>query len=100
MHDINAFGASGYEFVNSHHRNLSAGFYVPLAAPFVCLGLVFGHIPQFKADNAAALALTISTATVNDKAIILAAIAEYESFSENAKAKLESEIALLQGFPK
>ncbi|MBQ9965469.1 MAG: hypothetical protein IJP22_01910, partial [Clostridia bacterium] len=50
----------------------------------------------FKADNAAALALTISTATVNDKAIILAAIAEYESLSENAKAKLESEIALLQ----
>ncbi len=49
----------------------------------------------FKADNAVALALTTSTATVNDKAIILAAIAEYESLSDNVKAQLDSEIALL-----
>lgn len=50
----------------------------------------------FKADNAAALALTTSIATVNDKDIVLAAIADYDSFSDNVKAKLESEIALLR----
>ena len=53
------------------------------------------QVSEFRTDHATALALTVGTVQVSDKAIVEAALADYELLSEAAKTELATEKALL-----
>ncbi len=52
-------------------------------------------VDQFRLDHADALALTVSTVGISDKAIVELALAAYDVLSTDAKSELTSEKALL-----
>ncbi|MFO7969692.1 MAG: hypothetical protein R6U15_06270 [Candidatus Izemoplasmatales bacterium] len=53
------------------------------------------QVAEFRADHASALALTVGTVDISDKAIVEAALTDYALLSEAAKIELTSEKTLL-----